>query len=115
MANIFHSLGLPPIEFYTIYLNHIEFTFGADSLEASNCYFMMGTYYMEQHQYNRAVACFVRTADIRGPKGGDCFYNLAVIYEMRGKLDVAVKMYELAIKLYEEEQGDSSMEVAKIN
>ena len=34
---------------------------------------------------------------------------------MRGKLEVAVKMYEIAIRLYEEEQGESSVEVAKVN
>ncbi len=28
VANIFHSLGLPPIDFYTMYLKHIEFVFG---------------------------------------------------------------------------------------
>jgi cytochrome c-type biogenesis protein CcmH/NrfG len=41
---------------------------------------MIGTYYMEQQQFNRAIACFVHAANIRGPKGGDCYYNLAVIY-----------------------------------
>lgn len=55
---------------------------------------------MEQHMYNRAIASFVRAADLRGPKAADCYYNLAIIYELRGKLDVAIKMYELAIKLY---------------
>ena len=34
---------------------------------------------------------------------------------MRGKLEVAVKMYEIAIRLYDEEQGESSVEVAKVN
>lgn len=30
--------------------------------------------------YNRAIACFVRAADLRGSKAADCYYNLAIIY-----------------------------------
>ena len=32
--------------------------YGKNSLEASNCYFLMGVYYVELGQYERAMACF---------------------------------------------------------
>lgn len=49
VANILYAVKLPVIKMYEIYTQHIEKMFGRESYEASNCYFMIGSHYMENH------------------------------------------------------------------
>jgi tetratricopeptide (TPR) repeat protein len=53
----------------------------------------MGTYYKEKKEYNKSIACFLRAANIRGSKGGDCYFNLGILYYLQRKSDVAIKMF----------------------
>jgi hypothetical protein len=65
MACLFYNLG----DFkhsetcYTIYAKLIEINYGFGSLEASNCYFLISVFYIENKYYKRAMAC-VRQAQV---------------------------------------------------
>lgn len=48
VANIMHHLREPNNHIYEVYIKHIEKMFGKESQEVSNCYFMMGSYFMER-------------------------------------------------------------------
>lgn len=76
-----------------MYTHHIQKMFGRDSYEASNCFFMMGSYFMEKHEYNKSIACYMRASELRGNMAGDCYYNLGIIYHLLRKPEVALMMF----------------------
>ena len=102
VANIYGQLREDCIKFYQIYTDHIELVFGSESLQLSNVYFCVGTYYREANEVTKAIACFVKAAAIRGKKGGDCFVNISLLYRRMGRIYAAVDMMLSAVKLNEE-------------
>lgn len=99
---------------YEIYTQHIEKMFGRDSFETSNCYFMLGSHFMEQGEYNKGIACFMRAAELRGNMAGDCYYNLGIIFHLQKKSQIALMMFENAAKLRENQFSENSSEVADV-
>lgn len=72
---------------YVIYVQWIERYFGKDSLEASNCYFLVGLYYYEQQAWQKSLACFIKALYVRGKELGDghiscadCHLNIGILY-----------------------------------
>lgn len=76
---------------YVYYLKLISVNFGKDSLETSNCYFLMGVFYVtssspaSQH-LKKAVACFMACLKIRlkvlpdtHTSISDCYFNIAIV------------------------------------
>jgi tetratricopeptide (TPR) repeat protein len=75
--------------------------FGAESLELSNVYFCVGSYYREANEVTKSIACFVKAATIRGKKGGDCYVNISLLYRRLGRIYAAIDMMLTAVKLNE--------------
>lgn len=50
---------------YILYIKVIEANHGVNSLEASNCYFLIGSFYLENNYLKKAMACFRKCLDIR--------------------------------------------------
>eukprot|EP00347_Sterkiella_histriomuscorum_P018564 403345037 len=107
---------------YVKYVQWIEKFFGKDSLEASNCYFLVALYYFEQEQYHKSLACFIkalysRSRELGGenhPACADCYLNMAILYK---KLQVPIKAlsaFEHALQIKRECIGTQSLPVAKI-
>lgn len=114
VANLYHQLRQNCIQYYQIYTAHVELVFGSDSYEASNAYFCIGNYYREINQVTKAIACFVKAANIRGKKGADCYVNISLLYRRQGRTYAAIDMMLTAIKLNEEEYGSNSREVGEV-
>ncbi len=93
----------------------VEYIYGAKSLEASNCYFLMGIYFKEIFHYHKAIACFVKAATLREKNGGDCYINLGHIYLKQKQLEKSVSMLMMAARMKEEESGPASESVARIH
>jgi tetratricopeptide (TPR) repeat protein len=56
-------------------------------LQTSNCYYLVGVFYLEHKYFAKALACFKRAAEIRENKLGeheclaDCWYNIGLTYK----------------------------------
>lgn len=50
---------------YILYTKLVEINYGSDSLETSNCYFLVGVFYMENKYYKRSMACLLRAKEMR--------------------------------------------------
>ena len=126
VANLFYSLGYPKDceEAYVRYIKLIENVFGPDvrrsffqkhfyssaslliicftkALETSNCYYLIGVYYLQHRYYVKALACFKRSMSIRTQKltekhesVTDCMYNIGIIYKQMGKKQKAYDQLE---------------------
>jgi len=45
---------------YVKYVQYIEKIYGHESLEASNCYFLVGLFYFEVEMLQKSLACFTK-------------------------------------------------------
>ena len=98
LANLSYNLGISPVELYTIYTENVEIVFGKESLEASNCYFMMGHYYFDEGQTVKSIACFKRAAQMRDEGAFDCYINMGVCYKALKRNNKAIEMFLKAIQ-----------------
>lgn len=101
LANLFYSVGdFKNCEsLYVKYIKIFENNIGKNTLDTSNCYFLVGVFYLKEvcltiyHLYfkkyfAKALACFrhcikIRT-DILSPVHesiSDCYYNIGIIYK----------------------------------
>lgn len=76
---------------YVHYLKMIQVNYSKDSLEASNCFFMMGSFYLSSSSpscphLKKAVSCFMVSLKIRSKvlpdthtSISDCYYNIGII------------------------------------
>ena len=55
---------------YILYIKLIEINYGNSALETSNCYFLIGVFYIENKYFKRAMACIKRSTEIRQNKLG---------------------------------------------
>jgi tetratricopeptide (TPR) repeat protein len=62
-----------------ILINHIEAIYGSNSLESSNIYFYCANYLNFLNQPNKAFACFLKAAKLRGEKSSTSYYNAGII------------------------------------
>lgn len=90
IASFFNSIGLSTQceEVYVKYITLIEEFYGRDSMETANAYFMIGVYYFEQEQFQKSLACFIKTLYLRRNSLGesslgaaDCHYNMGILYK----------------------------------
>jgi len=67
VANLFYTLGLIKKceEAYVKYIKLIETVFGSMALETSNCYYLMGIFYLEEKFLIKALACMKKALHIR--------------------------------------------------
>lgn len=73
---------------YQKYVTLIESVYDFQSIEATNAYFMVGVYYDEQEQYEKSLACFVKTLFLLGQlkkeettAAADCHYNMGSVFK----------------------------------
>lgn len=50
---------------YIFYIKIIESNYGINSIETSNCFFLIGGFYLENNYLKKAMACFRKCLDIR--------------------------------------------------
>jgi hypothetical protein len=50
---------------YIFYVRIIESNYGINSIEASNCFFLIGGFYLENNYLKKAMACFRKCLDVR--------------------------------------------------
>jgi tetratricopeptide (TPR) repeat protein len=101
IANLCYSIGLNANDYYILYTQYVIACFGEESFEASNCYFLLGCFFAEEGFFMKAVACFEKAAKIRGQFGGDCMYNIGILYKMTNNLPKALQTLSVAMKLRE--------------
>ncbi len=82
-----------------LYTKFVIACFGEESFEASNCYFLLGTFFSEEGWFNKAIACFEKSAKIRGQFAGDSMFNIGVLHRMMGNLPKALQTLEVSLKL----------------
>jgi hypothetical protein len=51
---------------------------------------LIGCYFAEEGWFNKAIACFEKSAKIRGQFAGDCMYNIGVLYKLLNNLPKAI-------------------------
>ena len=75
---------------------------------------MMGSYFMENEEINKAIACYLKASELRADNSGDCYYNLGIIFYILKKYKISLKMFENAVNLREKQYGENSVEVADV-
>ncbi|EAS04600.2 formin domain protein (macronuclear) [Tetrahymena thermophila SB210] len=122
VANLFYSLGHQNEceEAYVRYVKLIETVMGQDALETSNCYFLMGVYYLQHRYYIKALACFKRSMSIRSQRlterhesVTDCQYNIGIAYKQLGRKQKALDQLEKTLFIRRQIIGQSSLPVAQ--
>ena len=105
---------------YILYTKLIEMNFGADSLEASNCYFLVGVFYLENRYLKRSIACFMKSKDVRTQNLGydhlsvsDCHFNIAFILTLTNDLIEAKKVCETTLELRIRSLGENHITIPK--
>lgn len=91
---------------YVNYVRWIEQFYGAQSIEASNCYFLVGLYYFEEQQFHKSLACFIKSLYIRSkefgseshPSCADCLLNMGILYK---RLGIPVRAFTALTKALE--------------
>ena len=88
------------------YTKVVEAKFGANSLELSNCYFFLATFYLETQSYHKSCVCLKQCAEIRAEKLGylhatvsDVLINLGVVQYCRGREEKAIETLQEAGKI----------------
>jgi len=66
VASVSHELIRNAMDVLEILINHIEVIYGSNSLETSNIYFYCANYLNFLNQPNKAFACFLKAAKLRG-------------------------------------------------
>lgn len=122
-ASLFYNVGQlkKSEEVYVVYVQMVEQNYGLQSLETSNCYYLVGVFYLENSYLKKAMACLKRALDIRiqhlGPKHAavaDCYYNIGLIFYVIGDRPKATSWILNALTVRLADTGEESLYVAKI-
>ena len=122
MATLFYNLGdfKHSESCYVLYAKLIEINYGFDSLEASNCYFLISVFYLENKFLRKAMACVRQAQAIREKRLGyktvmvaDCLYNSGVILVSSGFLEEGKGVLEEGLKIVVEVLSCGHLKAAK--
>lgn len=70
----------------------------------------------EEGYFNKAIACFLKSANIRGKNhAGDCYFNMGILFRLQKKLPKAIEMFEKALASRLEQYGEDEKEIAEVN
>ena len=123
LASLFYAVGdYKNCEaIYVKYLKLIENNFGSNTLEISNCYFLIGVFYLQHKYHSKALACFKKSLEIRLGKLGekheaisDCWYNIGVVYKQTNKRNKAIDYLNKSLFLRKELIGEISLPCAQV-
>lgn len=122
-ASLFYNVGqLKTAEdIYITYIQIIEQNYGLTSLETSNCYYLVGLFYLENNYLKKAMACMKKALEIRiGQVGAnhssisDCYYNIGLIFYIIGNKAKAHSWILNSLSIRIENTGEENIYVAKI-
>lgn len=123
LAILFTSCGdnISAEKLYVQYCKLIILNIGPGSLEASNCYFMIGLFYQEQKLLEKAIASFKKSEDIRIEAFGedhecisDTQYNLGLLFKRKENWYKANVCLQKALAIRIKHTSDSSLSVAQV-
>ena len=122
-ASLFYNIGCIKTaeEIYVIYVQMIEQNYGLQSLEASNCYYLVGIFYLENSYLKKSMACMKKALEIRLSQLGsnhsaisDCYYNIGLIFYILGDRVKSNNWILDALQIRLNINGPENMYVAKI-
>jgi len=103
------------------YCKLVEVHLGLRSLEASNCCFMLGLFYIKRSFLKKALQCFTRASDIRREQlgethdtVGDCLYNIGLIHRKLGNHFKANASLSKALEIRTINSSESSLQTAQV-
>ena len=106
---------------YVQYCKLIMLHIGPGSLEASNCYFMLGLFYQEQKLLEKSIASFQKAEDIRIESLGeehetvaDCEYNLGLLFKRKENWFKANTCLQKALRIRIKHTSEGSLQVAQV-
>ena len=123
LGTLFSSCGdnINSEKLYVQYCKLIILHIGPGSLEASNCYFMMGLFYQEQKLLEKSIAAFKKSEDIRIESLGedhesvsDCEYNLGLLFKKKENWYKANICLQKALTIRIKHSSNSSLPVAQV-
>ena len=122
-AALFYNVGQlkSTEEVYIIYIQMIEQNYGVQSLETSNCYYLVGIFYLENSYLKKAMACMKRALEIRlahvGPNHSsisDCYFNIGTIFYVHGNRSKANQWILQALSIRLMNTGENNLYVARV-
>lgn len=122
-ASLFYNVGQlkKTEEVYVIYVQMIEQNYGLMSLETSNCYYLVGIFYLENAYMKKAMACMKRALEIRvnhvgqeHPCVADCYYSMGMIYYVIGDRSKATTWIMNALSIRLSNTGEDNIHVARV-
>lgn len=123
LAALFSACGdlIHAEKMYIQYVKVVEAALGPNTLEASNCYYMIALFYTEIKQLDKAIASFRRSEELRtellGPEHetvADCVYNTALLYKQKGNIFKATSNLQRALNIRVKNSSDCSLPVAQV-
>jgi tetratricopeptide (TPR) repeat protein len=109
-------------EVYVIYTQMVEQNYGLLSVEASNCYYLIGLFYLENSYLKKAMACMKKALEIRlnelpetHSSISDCYYNIGLIYYVLGNRANAQRWVSNALDIRLKNTGQDNLYVAKVD
>lgn len=106
---------------YVSYIKTIEIAFGKESIQASNCYYLVGIYYLECFLNLKAIACFKRCCLIRAAHTSyddtslaDSYFNIGIAFKFLNKKKIAKEWIFSALAIRVVKTGEESLHVAKV-
>lgn len=106
---------------YVYYIRQVEANYGLNSVEVSNCYFIVGAFYLENNYLKKSIACYRKALDIRVRSLGkdhnsvaDCYFNIAILFKMAGRKQRALTWLEYALNIRIQNNGEANKHVANI-
>lgn len=112
---------------YSYYIRLVESNYGKDTLESSNCYFLLGLFYIENGYLNKAMAAIKMCLNMRitnlklediselqHSSVSDCFHNMSLIYLLNNKPISAIKLLKESLSSRENSsQSEKSLTETK--
>ena len=123
MASLFYNVGQLRMseEVYITYIQIIEQNYGLLSLEASNCYYLVGIFYLENAYLKKAMACMKKALEIRLSQVGsshssisDCYYNIGLIFYVLGNKQKSYQWILNALNVRLLNTGEDNIYIARI-
>ena len=118
MANLFFSVGdfISCEQLYAKYIRLIENNVGKATLDASNCYFLVGVFYLHSKQHAKSLSCFRHSCKVReailGPNHeaiADCWYNIGILYKSLQRYFKAIQYLNKALTIRQKCIGEISL------
>lgn len=102
------------------YCKLVEVHLGLRSLEASNCCFMLGLFYIKRSYLKKALECFKRASEIRQEQFGemhdtvgDCQYNMGLLHFKLGNAFKANSCLQKALDIRVANSSECSLQTAQ--